>query len=192
VSNASLDTRPSDPVLERREFLDELYKAYGVELRRFVTLQYGKGPPEPADVVQAAFARLAALGRPQRLSNPRAFLYRTVRNIFIDQRRRMATHQKFALEVVAHEATAPSYEFPAERVLMGEEEWRIIEAVIRSMPERRRQCFLLHRLHGLGYAEIGRRLGISGAGVAKAVEKALEQCELALEAAQQRKEGAPT
>jgi RNA polymerase sigma factor (sigma-70 family) len=169
---------------DRQGFLDALYKAHGQELRRFVAARYGAGPPEPEDVVQSAFAQVAALERPEELVNPRAFLYRTAHNLLIDQRRRIATQRKFVAESETKEFDDPSYELPTERVLIGQEDYHIIEAAILKMPAKRRQCFLLHRLHGLSYAEIGRRVGMSGPGVQKAVEKALAECEQALEDAQ--------
>jgi RNA polymerase sigma-70 factor (ECF subfamily) len=165
-------------------FLDRLYKAYWRELCRFISARYGPGPPDPEDIAQGAFAQLAALERPETLQNPRAFLYRTAQNILIDQRRRMATHRNFVAQAETREVEQPSYDPPADRVLIGREEYDIIEAAIRKMPEKRRQCFLLHRLHGLSYAEIARRLGMSGPGVFKAVEKALAECQSALDESQ--------
>jgi RNA polymerase sigma factor (sigma-70 family) len=181
-------TTPHDPS-ERRGFLDWLYKTYWRELCGFMAKRYGAGPPEPEDVVQAAFAQVAALDCPERLENPRAFLYRTAQNILIDQRRRAATQRKFTSEAQAREINDPGYELPVERVLIGQEEFRIIERAIRKMPFRRRQCLLLHRLHGLSYAEIARRVGMSGPGVLKAVEKGLAECERALHAEQRITEG---
>ena len=167
----------------RRKFLDRLFKSHWVELRNVIAARYGAGPPEPEDIVQAAFAQVAALEQPETLDNPRAFLYRTAHNLYVDHRRRMATQRKFVVEAENREVTDPGYELPTERVLIGQEDYRLIEAAILQMPVRRRQCFLLHRLHGLSYAEIGRRVGMSGVAVQKNVEKALEVCQLALEEA---------
>lgn len=171
----------------RRKFLDRLFKSHWVELRNVIAARYGAGPPEPEDIVQAAFAQVAALERPEALDNPRAFLYRTAHNLYVDHRRRMATQRKFVVEAEHREDTDPGYELPTERVLIGQEDYRLIEAAILQMPVRRRQCFLLHRLHGLSYAEIGRRVGMSGVAVQKNVEKALEVCQLALEEAGQKR-----
>ena len=174
---------PAAASAPRQRFLDRLYKTHWAELTRYLRSRHGAGPPEPEDVAQAAFAQLAALERPEALDNPRAFLYRTAHNLFIDQRRRLSTQQRHAAEAESQKSSDAGYELPIERVLIGREECRIIEAAISRMPAKRRQCFLLHRLHGLSYAEIARRMGMSGPGVFKAVEKALAECERALEEA---------
>ncbi len=57
------------------------------------------------------------------------------------------------------------------------------------MPAKQRKLLLLHRIDGLSYAEIAAETGRSKSGVKKIVDKALLECELALEAAYQDKVG---
>jgi len=52
-----------------------------------------------------------------------------------------ATQRNFTSDAQAREMSDPGYELPVERVLIGQEEFRIIERAIRKMPAKRRQCF---------------------------------------------------
>ena len=54
-----------------------------------------------------------------------------------------------------------------ERALMGAQRLRRVMAAIDAMPPRRREVFLLHRVHELTYPQIARKLGVS----VKAIEK---------------------
>jgi RNA polymerase sigma factor (sigma-70 family) len=45
--------------------------------------------------------------------------------------------------------------------------------VLLELPERTRQIFVLRRLEGLSYFEIGRRLGVSVSAVEKHMQRAV-------------------
>lgn len=50
---------------------------------------------------------------------------------------------------------------------------RQLEQAVVAMPERTREVFLLHRLLGLGYPEIGERLGLSVGEVERHIAAAM-------------------
>ncbi|MEM1088263.1 MAG: sigma-70 region 4 domain-containing protein, partial [Pseudomonadota bacterium] len=52
--------------------------------------------------------------------------------------------------------------------------------VIDKMPENRRLAFLLHRVEGLNFSAVGRRLGMSSNGVVKHVTRAAYDIKMAL------------
>lgn len=161
-------------------FLDRMYRTYRAELCRFIKCQFGPGPPEPEEVVQAAFVRLAALVRPEEIVNPRAFLYTCSRNVAIDLRRRLRT-QNAAIEA---ELTTEIGDRPAnldtERVLLGREQLAIVEATVRGMEKKRRRVFIMHVIHEMGYSEIARDMGLSEARIRQLMASALEQCHRAV------------
>ena len=51
---------------------------------------------------------------------------------------------------------------------------RFIDALIQTLPERQRDCFLLSRVEKLTYQEIGERLGISDRTVEVHIMRALK------------------
>jgi RNA polymerase sigma factor (sigma-70 family) len=166
--------------------LPELYGRYRAELIGFVRLKFGAGPPEPEDVVQRAFANFAALRPDKTVSNPRAFLYRTAHNIVINDRKRQLVGRRiFETAPDPHELCEARDDFNPEVVLLGQEQYRLIEQVIRHMPKKRRLILLLSRFEGLSYAEIARRTGLSESAVRKHTALAVRECAAVLVEAQE-------
>lgn len=56
-----------------------------------------------------------------------------------------------------------------------------IEQVLLALPARTRAIFLLHRVDGLGYAEIAERCGISVKRVERHIARAMLQIDRALD-----------
>lgn len=166
--------------------LPDLYKRYRRELVAFIRSKFGSGPPEPEDVAQQAFANFAALGLRETIANPRAFLFRTAHNIVLNDRKHQRVGRRF-LETAPHpqEICEARDDLNPEVVLVGKEQYSLIEQVIRAMPRRRREVLLMNRLEGLSYAEIARRLGISESVVRKHAAVAVRECAAVLLDAQE-------
>jgi len=170
----------------RAEPLPELYGRHRAELIAFVRSKFGAGPPEPEDVAQQAFANYAALGPHATVTNPRAFLFRTAHNIVVNDRKRQQVGRRFfETAPQAHEICEARDDFNPEVVLLGKEQYRLIEQVIRDMPEKRRLVLLLNRFEDLSYAEIARRLGLSESVVRKHAALAIRECAAVLLEAQE-------
>jgi RNA polymerase sigma-70 factor (ECF subfamily) len=168
--------------------VEQVYRRHWAELCRYARKAFGSGPPEPEEVAQAAFARFAALDRPDEVANPRAFLYQCARNVVLDQRRRDGVRARgdSAVQLLSDDGEAVILD--AERVLSGKERLQIVEAAIRAMEARRRRVLIMHAIHGLGYSEIARREGLSPTRVTQLVASAVAECERALRLAE-RPEG---
>jgi RNA polymerase sigma factor (sigma-70 family) len=165
-------------------WLSILYRNQRDAVCGYLRRKYGSGPPEPEDVVQQAFARLAKLDwvAMQAIVKPRSFLYRTAENILISERRRELVRARHMVEDGTGLADIADSDPPADVMLVARDELSAIEAAIRLMPERRRAALLLHRIDGCSIAEIGRQLGISAPGARKHIEKALADIEAAVAA----------
>lgn len=180
--SASTDAAISDPagddklaVVPSALDLDCLYKSYGRELCGYLRQRFGAGPPEPEDIAQASFARLAT-ALTSEIDHPRSFLYATARNLVSDYRRRQC-HRNSHVDDMLHIAQHTMLdEITPERVLLDRERVRILSDALASLPERQRNIFLLSRLDGLPYAEIATRVGISASNVQKLVQRALAKC----------------
>ncbi|ATE63522.1 RNA polymerase sigma factor [Rhizorhabdus dicambivorans] len=161
--------------------LERAYRSYRAELCRYIERQFGPGPPEPEEVVQSAFARFAALEKPQEISNPRAFLYACSRNVVLDARRRDRVRDA-ALddETIADPGDGPA-NMDIERVLLGREQLAIVEAVVRAMEAKRRKVFIMHVVHGLRYVEIAREMRLSEARIRQLMASALAECQHAID-----------
>jgi RNA polymerase sigma-70 factor (ECF subfamily) len=160
------------------QLLEYLYRQYRDVVRRYVVRTFGQGPPDPDDVVQAAFERFATLEQPAKIDNPQAFLVKSARNYVIDQRRRLSVRASYRQNVQS--VMDSSDDLNAERVLSAKERWEILERAIRAMDPRRQEVLIMHRINGLSYAEIARRKGLSQTMVKTLVAQALVICERAL------------
>ena len=131
------------------------------------------------DVSQDAFVRALQLESPHAVRDPVRYLMRIARNLFIDRqrsrKREMALFEPLAdTDAAAGEAADP------ERILAGKQELERALAVIAALPPRCREAFTLHRFHGLSYAAIARRMGVSTSMVEKHIAEAMLRLSRAL------------
>lgn len=121
--------------------VEALYEKYYTPLLRFC-LSMTRERTQAEDIVQAAFLRalgnldtLEALSEPQR----RAWLYKTAKNIFIDQARRAAC------------APLPEQAPSQSDDLTGP----VVAALCSRLPEEERALFVLRYFGGYNSAELG-------------------------------------
>lgn len=167
---------------------DELFRTHGDALRRFLARRVAS-PETAADLAQEAFLRLLRAAPAAVLRDPRAYLYRTALNLLTDHRRSAARDvgaapaPPAALEAAADPAPSP------ERHALSREELAVLRRAIETLPARRREIFLLHKLDGMSYAAIAERLGIAKNTVEVQMVRALAHCRQEL--ARYRREGRP-
>lgn len=186
VKDASLG---SGSQAKKQRLLQEAYQKYCKKLSFYIQKKYGTGPPEPEDVAQDAFTKFASLEHPADIENPEAFLFVTARNIVLDHKRRQKTRDTYAQHAIHRDVEEQSDDFSPEHVLIVRERLKIVVGVLTDMPKKRRRLLLLNHLDGLGFTEIGRRLGMSESGVRKQVKHAVADCMTALKTAEQSREG---
>jgi len=171
------------PALVRRDRgMDVLYARHWGELCHYIKKQFGAGPPDPEDVAQEAFMKFAAFDDRNAIDNPRAYLFRTAHNVFVDEHRRLVLRRASPSNT---EARPVSDDRTPERVLVGKERLEILARSLRAMPAVRRRSFLLNRLQGLSCAAIARMTGYSESAVKKHIGLALTELEAAVTAAEQ-------
>ena len=154
--------------------LDQVYRRHWDEIRRYVRQRFGPGPPEPEDIAQAAFARYAALDDAAEVANPRAFLFRTAHNLAVDARRSSGRGE--AAMADPQLTQTQTVDFSPEDVLVAKDELARLDVALARLKPKQRVALLMHRIDGLSYAEIGRRLGLSPSGARVLVERAFEAC----------------
>jgi RNA polymerase sigma factor (sigma-70 family) len=163
---------------ERGSELDKLYRHHRDSVLRYTLRTFGAGPPDPSDVVQAAFEKFVGMENRTDIANPRAFLIASARNYVFDQRRRFKVRIDYAEDV--RSTGGETDDFDPERVLVAKEQWRLLERAIQGMDDRRREVLIMNRLHGLSSAEIARRMGCSATLVKMLLAQALVLCQRAL------------
>ncbi|MDP3495582.1 MAG: RNA polymerase sigma factor [Hyphomonadaceae bacterium] len=158
---STADDNVGDSGLGETSSFETLYRDYFAELCRKLRRNFGAGPPEPEDVVQAAFARLAAVKNPADVKNPRAFLFATARNIIYDHKRRQRRHFDYAQGLLAENSALDLDELTPERVYIHGERFEIVRKTIEKLPEKQKVVLNLHRNHGRTYQQIADETGWS-------------------------------
>jgi RNA polymerase sigma factor (sigma-70 family) len=135
---------------------EEIYRMERPRLLRFFMRKIGPG--DASDLVQETFARVWQSGAFDRLDNPQGYLTRTAQNLLIDlaRKRKRNTCTICPLDE-ARDAPLPPHQ-----------EWGIEDLELRAayrrtllaLPRRTRRIFLMQRLKGMTYREVGRELGV--------------------------------
>lgn len=149
-----------------------LYREHGGWLRSWLRHKLGCAE-SAADLAQDTFCRILRRADLCGLREPRAFLTTVAHGLVVDHWRRLEVERAYLGALAAQpEALAPS---PEERALLLEALLEI-EALLAALPDKVRQAFLLAQLEGLGYREIGERLGVSERMVKKYMARAMLHC----------------
>lgn len=114
------------------------------------------------DVVQEAWLRFGAAAEQRPPDEPLGYLYRVVRNLAIDGRRRMTREARVLDHGIAADAELAAADHPSpESEAQGREELRLLQAAMAELPERTRVALEMHRFGGFKLREIAAHLGIS-------------------------------
>ncbi len=159
--------------------LEKLYRQYAAELVKYIHKTFGAGPPDPEDVVQAAFVRYANMAAPEKVQNSRAFLYATARNIILDHKRYDKRTEAFIDDVI-RDAEQNLDKITPEDVSLQREQFEIMVSVIKKLPRKQGIILTMNRLHGKTYTEISRETGWSLGDISRQLNAGLGAIEDAL------------
>lgn len=153
--------------------MEELYRDHWRDLCRYLTVTFGPGPPEPEDVAQLAFTRIAAHKDFAGIRNLKSFLWTTAHNIVLSEKRSQAIRLRQSRNSGETFFRTKGDDCTPERVLLAKEQIDAVKATLAVMPAKRRRFFVLNRIEGLSFAEIARRTGVSQTAVKKHVARAM-------------------
>jgi RNA polymerase sigma-70 factor (ECF subfamily) len=156
-----------------------LFARHRGELLRFLAARCGNGD-DAEDLLQELWIK--AKGQPAGpVSNGRAYLFRMANNLVLDQarlrRRAMARDHSWLAadglaEGVPEERPDPSQ--PADEALAKAQEAALLQQAIAELPLGAQRALWLHRIDGLGQAEVAQIMGISRSGVEKHLAVAMK------------------
>lgn len=145
-----------------------------------------------ADLAQESYARVLAVQQSgETIAEPRALLYRTARNLIIDQHRRSEVRGAYAAPAnasaddMAEQIAGPAACEPEVAAMSAQSVQALLDA-IGALPLRCREAFILHKFDGLSQAEVARQMGISVTMVERHIKLGMQACR----ACQERMDGA--
>lgn len=149
--------------------VDDLFRYYYRPLCLYALHYVGRSATIVEDIVQDCFVRLLEQQRKGvDVQEPKAWLYRAVRNACIDHLRR--EKKMIGVEPLPQDLDGfITDEEAQERSLHEAELWTAID----SLPTRCREVFLLSKREGMKYREIVQQLGITEKTVEHHIAKAL-------------------
>lgn len=136
--------------------LNQAFAQYAQELSAFV---YDRiDVVEAEDVLQDIWAAFAATLAQETIVNPRAWLYRALRNRLTDKYRLRTRRPVFTnLDQVGDFAETPSFNDLDDPDIF----WETLFAALDTLPEKQRIVFVRNELDGETLSEIAEDLGIS-------------------------------
>lgn len=137
--------------------------------RRFVA------PGLAREVVHDVCLRLLERPPPRDVRQPDALLRRIAHDAAVDRCRAEALRRHW----VEPRQVLPDAACPVpghEQRIEGEQELALLVSIIKAMPLRRRQVFILHKLHEIPQADVAVRMGIGPKAVEKHLRLAMAMC----------------
>ncbi|MBL9206107.1 MAG: RNA polymerase sigma factor [Opitutaceae bacterium] len=175
----SVSDNPPVPSLSMAQWFVREVQPHEAALRAYVRVRF-PSITDIDDLIQETFARIlkSRTGAPVR--SPKALLFTVARNTAIDLLRR---EQIVRIDGLANLEHLPVYDHgpAAGEALSHEQELRLLEEAVESLPARCQQILILKKIHGLSYAEIGERLGITSNTISAQLTIGVLRCRRFLE-----------
>lgn len=160
---AVMAQRPDQVVPLGDDGLSLLYRRYAAWLRLRMAARFGSATAD--DLVQDAYLKVA-LYPIDGIRSPKALLLRIASNLALDGVARDSVRNRY------QQSAAPS-----DSVFDSPHETLLLKQIVRSIPEKDREVFLLSRFGGLTHAQIAARLGIAVKTVEWRMARALKHCD---------------
>ncbi len=159
---------PSDSLLSR------IYLENYREIVDFLSLRTGCRHAAQ-DCAQDCWFKLCKARPAEPVDNSRSYVFRVAANIAVDWHRSNGRELRLQADYAASgdpTATSPD----TLETVQQRRNLERLEAIIRALPPRTVEVFVLNRLEGLTYTETAKRLGISASAVEKHIARVLLQC----------------
>ena len=152
--------------------VSSLYQAHQSWLQNWLTKKTGCRF-DAADITQDTFVRLLSSPPNDNLQQPRAYLTKIAHGLMVNHLRRKDLERAY-LESLADqpEALTKSPEYHSQLI----ETLHELDRMLRGLPFKVRNAFLMSQLEGLKYAEIAERLNVSVSMVKKYMLQAVQHC----------------
>lgn len=160
--------------------IELLYRLHWNTLCAWLRRRYGAGPPDPEDVAQVAFMKMATVENRAAIEDPRAYLFSIAANTALSGIRWFTRTQQFAareLEAVDHGLE----EMSPERIHSSRERLSVVLGQLDALTDKQREIVMRSRIGGQTYEQIAAETGWSLADISRQLTMALKTMRRALE-----------
>ena len=150
--------------------LDDLHRQYRAPLLSFFSRRV-RDPSVTEDLAQQVFERLVRRGDLTTIDNLGAYIFQTARSIIVDHLRKNGDSNNATelFEAGRH----GDVDFSPEHVLVKKHRLARVLEILDRLPERTRKIFVMRRIEGMKFRDIGEHFGISVSAVEKHMERAI-------------------
>jgi RNA polymerase sigma factor (sigma-70 family) len=146
----------------------------------------GAAPEDAEDAVQDGFARFFRAGHDVGSPDARPLLFVICRNLLLDRRRSAGREAVVRAPLSPDDideagVAAVSEEPAADRAVAARQDLTLAAEIIRALPPKSRDAFLLHRFEDMTYRQIADRMGVSVSMVEKHLAEALRRLKTAVD-----------
>ncbi len=156
-------------------FINVFQKCY--EGLKSVVYGYVKHPHDVEDIVQETFVRVYQANKQSRISNLKAYLFTTARNLSF---KHLSLHANkitdYLDDLALSEVMDSNTGITLEQELQAHEQFCIFCEALRELPLQCRRAFILKKVYGLNYDEISERLNITPNTVNQHITKGMARC----------------
>ncbi|HBK45445.1 MAG TPA: RNA polymerase subunit sigma [Xanthomonadaceae bacterium] len=158
-----------------------MFHTYYRELLNFLTRKV-RDRETAADLAQESYARVyAAEQSGVVIHNPRALLYRTARNLVVDNFRRGVVRDQGRKPEPDEPSIDPDDQagpeaFEPEVAQAARQRFEAVVSIVEALPPRCREAFLYVKFDGLTHADVAQRMGIAVKTVEMHIRVALAAC----------------
>lgn len=158
---------------------DKIYSVY-LKLRgKLARSVAGIVPPRDVeDIVQETYVRICQIRNVDEIESPKSFLYRTVRNLALDHRKRAENRLADMVEDIdslftddSHVAWDHTFEQAASNEAFG-----LFCEAVRLLPMQCRRVFVLKKVYGYSQSEIAKEMNISENTVENHIATGIKKC----------------
>ncbi len=152
--------------------IDKLFKAHWRDVCRILHKCYGSGPPEPEDVAQEAFSRIAQMRDLEQIADPKAYIIKIAMNITLKSIGHLCKTRDF----IAQHTQLPEDQCDdvcPETILQGEQRIAAIQKGTEQLTEKQRDILMRARIKGQTYSEISSDTGWSVADICRQLNAAM-------------------
>lgn len=135
-------------------------------------------PKEIEDIVQETYVRACQAEKVRKIRVPRAFLYKTARNLAFDYIKKAETRLNLSdsSDSVVHQRDEQLGVDETFNQACSDEEFSQFCDAVRHLPIECRKTFVLKKVYGYSQKEIARELGLSESTVEKHVAQGIKRC----------------